>query len=245
MTNTVKSKKQQVMSDKQTTFDRLCLLREWLRKDNPQITEAAIERKLGLATNYFNTRLNAPITKGSKGMREQTILNVKDAWESQKPDTPPLNISWLTNGEGDMFSETFPQKQKYGIPYFNEDFSQAEWFGDFQRLIPASYISLPPYNQKKSVCINYTGDSMSPTINNGDKVILQEIKNVKNVIYGEVYAIITNDGIRTIRRIIRSNDTEMFRLIPDGRESYYGDFQDIPICEIQQLFKVLCVIRNL
>lgn len=232
------------MEIKQTTFDRLCLLREWLKNKYPKITEAAIERKLGLSTSYFKTRLNAPITKGGKGLREQTIRNIENAWNTQYPPTPSININWLASGIGDMLGETYSDMQSTGIPYFNEDFSQATWLPYFHKLTPSSYMSLPPYNQKSTVCINASGNSMAPTIISGDKVVMQAIESNKKIVYGEIYALVMMDGTRTIRRIIRATDKENIRLLPDNKEGGYGDFQDVQPCDIKMLFKVLCVIRT-
>ena len=49
------------MRQETSMFGRMCLLRDWLKDQYPKITEAAIERKMGVATNYFKTRLKAPI----------------------------------------------------------------------------------------------------------------------------------------------------------------------------------------
>ena len=233
------------MDTKQTTFDRLCILRDWLRQENPKITEAAVERKLGLASNYFKTRMNAPIAKGGKGIREQTIVNVVEAWNGQEPDTPELNINWLASGNGDMFNRNYPEDEKCGIPYFNEDFAQAYWIENFQKMTPTSYVSTPPYNQSNSVCVNASGNAMSPTIQSGDMVVMRSIENVSGIVYGDVYALITKDGARTIRRIIRANEEGSIRVAVDNDDLQFGDYQDIKLSDIKMLFKVLSVIRTL
>ena len=86
---------------KMSTFDRMCRLREWLKEQDPRITEAAIERKMGVATNYFKTRANASIEEGEKSVREKTLNNLKAAW-------PEVNIEWVKTGEGSMFEEDHP-----------------------------------------------------------------------------------------------------------------------------------------
>lgn len=230
------------MNTKPTSFDRLRLLRDWLRLKFPKIKEAAIERKMGVATNYFKTRERAPIAKGNKGIRSQTIENVKEAWSTQPPDTPQLNIDWLITGQGEMFLEKQIIDPTKGIPYYNDDFMQSERIDKILLTEPNYYISLPTYNRSGVLCITITGSSMCPTINSGDKIIL-ELTRIENIIFGEIYAIITDNDMRTIRRVVRADDNEMIRLMPDNRDHQYGDYQDIPKAEIKTIFKVICLLR--
>lgn len=75
------------MNSKQNSYDRLRQLRDWLRLEFPKIKEAAIERKMGLATNYFKTRERAQKSHGDKQLHAQTIEKIKEAWEEQKRHT--------------------------------------------------------------------------------------------------------------------------------------------------------------
>lgn len=232
------------MSNKQTSFDRLCLLRDWLRHENPKITEAAIERKMGVATNYFKTRSLAPIAKGDKGLRTQTIEKVKQAWRENNPATPPLNVNWLVSGEGEMFLDSQTVHTSKGIPCYDDDFLQSDVEDGLIKKEPAYYISIPQYMKTGIICVGITGSSMSPSINSGDKIIIQRIPLTENIIYGEIYAVITNSGMRTVRRIIRSGEPECLRLIPENKDPRYGDYQDIPKTDIKSVFKVLCAIKT-
>ena len=231
------------MNNKPTSFDRLCLLRDWLRLENPKITEAAIERKLGVATNYFKTRWDAPIAKGKKGLRSQTIENVRESWSQNEPKTPPLNINWLISGDGEMFFDAQTAIPSQGIPYYDTDFLHSGQIEDILQREPTYYISIPPFNLNDVICITINGDSMSPTINSGDKIIVQRVPIPESILYGEIYAVITLNGMRTVRRVIRSSDPDMIRLIPENKDPRYGDYQDIPKNTIKNVFKVICSLR--
>ena len=130
---------------------RLEQLRQWLIEQNPKISKAAIERKCGVATNYFNTRTKAGISDGEKNLRPQTIKKVIAAWAEQEPKTPSLNVDWLTTGEGEMFldKEETVINESNGTPYYDVDFLGGfDLLCNDQTTIPAYYIDFQPYNKK-------------------------------------------------------------------------------------------------
>jgi len=226
------------MNKSNSTFDRMCQLRGWLKEQNPKISEAAIERQMGVATNYFKTRSNAPIEEGEKNVRERTLQNLKAAW-------PEVNIEWVKTGEGRMFVEEQESviDPKDGTPYYNVDFLGGfDELEDNQTTVPAYYINFQPYNKKGNLWCNITGDSMAPRINSGDKICIREIL-MNDIIFGEIYAIVTISNLRTVKWVIRSPEEGMIRLVPENKEPRYGDYQDIKISEIRKVFKVVGAVR--
>lgn len=234
------------MRQETSMFGRMCLLKDWLKDQYPKITEAAIERKMGVATNYFKTRLKAPISEGEKGMRPKTLQKIKTAWATMEPESPSLNMDWLETGEGDMFLDRKEViESNKGIPYFDVDFLGGfDEMENDQTISPAYYIELPPYNKKGVMCLNLVGDSMSPRINSGDKIFIQQVNHIDDIIFGEIYAIVTMSGLRTVKWVTRSPEPDMVRLIPENKDPRYGDYQDIRKSDIRRIFKVLGAVRN-
>lgn len=200
---------------------------------------------MGVATNYFNTRQKASITKGNKKIRPQTMRKVVSAWNTNPPETPMLNMEWLRSGQGDMFSDATPIDHSKGIPFYDADFIKSENIEKIMHDEPKHYISIPMLNRNNTFAMTASGSSMYPSISNGDVIVMQTMPDIESIIFGEIYAIITKNGMRTIRRITRSDKPLMIRLIPDNKDKIYGDYQDVQKPEIRRLFRVLCAIRIL
>lgn len=228
-----------------TSYDRMFQLRDWLKLEYPNIKEAVIERKMGVSTNYFNTREKATTTKRNKDIRHQTIRKLVSAWNTNPPETPILNLEWLRSGQGDMFTDSPIIDHTKGIPFYDADFIKAENLDLIMHNEPKDYISIPMLNRNDTFVMTASGSSMYPSISNGDMIVMQAMPDVENIIFGEIYAIITKNGMRTIRRITRSDKPLMIRLIPDNKDKIYGDYQDVQRPEIKRLFRVLCSIRIL
>ena len=77
-------------------------------------------------------------------------------------------------------------------------------------------IDFSPYNKADCWC-NARGNSMHPTISNGDKIAIKEVSDPKScLISGEIYAIVTTNELRTIKRVRDNGET--ITLIPDNKE---------------------------
>ena len=98
---------------------------------------------------------------------------------------------------------------------------------------PNYMINFAPYNKADCWC-NARGDSMSPTISSGDIIALKEVNDFHLLISGDVYAIVTTNDLRTIKRVRDNGDT--ITLIPDNKEYHE---QTISKAMILKVFKVL------
>jgi len=142
-------------------------------------------------------------------------------------DTYKVRKSWLVDGEGQKYRlpeevlETLPARRSYdvrvGVPYYNVDFKMGfDLMENCQTVNPDYMIDFEPYNSCDCWC-NARGDSMAPTISNGDVIALKEVRDPKScLINNEIYAIVTTNDLRTIKRIKDNGDT--ITLIPDNKE---------------------------
>lgn len=220
-----------------TPYDRLLILKEWLQTHDPKCknNESEVLRRLGLGVGYFGTSAK----QKNKNLREPTYKKIGESW-------PDVNIEWLRTGDGDMFNDPIiiEEENANGIPYYDVDFLGGfDEMENDQTINPTYYINFPPYNRNGVVSVNLSGDSMSPRINSGDKVFLQPIERIDDIIFGEIYAIVTVSGMRTVKWVTRSPEKGMIRLIPENKDPRYGDYQDLPKTDIRRIFKVLGAVR--
>ena len=141
-------------------------------------------------------------------------------------DTYKVRKGWLVDGEGQKYRlpdevlETIPARRSYdtavGVPYYNVDFQMGyDFLTNDQTVKPDYMIEWEPYNKCDCWC-NARGDSMAPTISNGDIIAIKEVHNPKDcLISGEIYALVTTNDLRTIKRVIDHGDT--ITLVPDNK----------------------------
>lgn len=157
--------------------------------------------------------------------------------------TVDINEAWLLTGKGKMYLENEPQPEiSYtdGVPYYDEDFLLGfEEIGTPSSENPDFLIRMPGY-EKATLWCNASGHSMEPEINNGDIIALQRIEDFSFLPFGDVYGFITTNGMRTIKRLGRSNRDGFYRLIPTNKEY---DEQDIPINKIALVYRVMGTMK--
>lgn len=160
-------------------------------------------------------------------------------------DMPTANLSekWLLTGEGEMCADKGHAPEiSYtdGVPYYDQLFECG-----FNELIPPNsenpeyLIKMPGYESATLWC-NASGHSMEPEINNGDIIALQRIHDFSFLPFGDVYGIITTNGLRTIKRLGKSSDPSCYRLIPTNKDY---DEQDIPKDKIRIVYRVLGAMK--
>lgn len=141
--------------------------------------------------------------------------------------------------------ELNPQKSFIkGVPYYNVDF-----IGGFDTILndqtvnPEYLIDFKKYNEATCWC-NVTGHSMEPEITHGDIIALKKIEDFSFLPFGEVYAIVTTNGMRTIKRIGPASSPDKYSLIPANKSPEYG-IQEIPKNMIFIIYQVLGCMKRL
>lgn len=187
-------------------------------------TEAAT--KAGLDPSGFIKML-----KGQMKITLATIKKLSEAFD--------ISLQWIATGEGEPLAA--PQiSYTEGVPYYDEDFLLGfDEIGTPASENPEYLIRMPGYERATLWC-NASGHSMEPEINNGDIIALQRIEDFSFLPYGDVYGIITTNGMRTIKRLGHSPKEGYYRLIPTNKEY---DTQDIPVNMIAMVYRVMGTMK--
>lgn len=136
------------------------------------------------------------------------------------------------------------EQQPDGNPYYDVDFT-----GGFDIMVndqttrPDGYVNLPTYNSPGTLWCNITGHSMEPMINHGDIIAIRELRDWHSYLpKGEVYGIITSNGLRTVKIVRKGSDIRHLRLVPVNTAEY--DEEEIDVTTITKVFQVLGSIKR-
>lgn len=197
-----------------------------------------LEKELGLGRNYFRNT-----SKVSADVVTKFILRFSE-----------ISPEWLLTGGGSMQKTVESESanstevvkvtdKPKGAPYYNVDF-----IGGFdlvfndQTVNPEYYIDCKPYNREGVLWCNITGHSMEPEIHHGDMIALREIKDWKDfIVYGEIYAIVTKNDLRTVKTIRRGSSEDKYLLVPVNTDY---DEQEIKKEDVSRMFEVLGSIKR-
>lgn len=156
---------------------------------------------------------------------------------------PSLNLDWVLTGKGNKRNgeESVEIDNHSAVPYYDVDFNLGyDEFLDTPATVPENFIVMPGY-EKATLWCSASGQSMEPEISNGDKIALLRIEDPTFLPYGDIYAIVATNGMRTIKRLGRASREGYYRLIPTNKEY---DEQEIPISMIRAVFRVLGTLKT-
>lgn len=130
-----------------------------------------------------------------------------------------------------------------GVPYYDVDFIGGfdEIIND-QTIIPAYLINFKPYEKATCWC-NITGHSMEPEINHGDIIALRKIEDWSFLPLGEIYAIVTKNEMRTVKRLGPGRTDHTYSLIPSNRAAGYAP-QEIEKDNIRFVYEVMGCMKK-
>ncbi len=165
------------------------------------------------------------------------ILGVTADWlmngsESEKNNSQVINNNPSINNDNK------------GVPYYDIDFVGGfDLVFNNNQVNPAFYIDFLPFNDA-DYWVNVSGKSMGPLIAHGDIVALKKVEDWQTfLLEGEIYAVITNNGFRTIKMIGQGNDKDHYTLIPYNKSGDYKP-QQIPKTVITHIFRVKGAIKK-
>ncbi len=214
----------------------------------------------GMTVTAFSRIVDINQSNLSRKMRNVLPITERDIYKICK--YLGVNEDWLTTGSGEIYTEqgmkflsqgdtgkpvgkiqyNNPREEKK-VPFYDVEFELGfdEMFND-EPNVPSSYISVPGYEKADFWC-RASGESMKPYINSGNYVALKEVEGWQDYItMNEAYAIVTRNGLRTIKVIRKGSDERHFTL-----HAYNEDFEDQEVdkANIIRIFKVIGILKAL
>ena len=203
------------------------------------------QKELGFKLGFETESAFSQVTTGAVPFSESLYPKLKSLYSF-------INIDWLRTGDGDMLKEVKESdavmlsgdvvSYDVGVPYYDIDFVNG--FADvieLNSINPEYRINYPPARDC-DFWVNATGNSMLGVVNHGDKIALKTVDKEWFPL-GEIYAIVTTNGHRMVKRISSSKDPNCYRLISENPNKEEYPDQDIPKHYIQSLFKVVLAIK--
>ena len=197
---------------------------------------------LGYGESYFSQ-----IISGTKPLSDSVLKKL-----ASLDDGKEINLMWLLTGEGSMLKSA------------DEDTTTEELMpGNAVTFHPgltaqAGYVDMPGEEDDSTElffikgyegchAIRATGDSMYPTITNGD-IVIHEMNTERYIRNGEVYIVVDELGALMVKRVtqdVSPEDEIMFTFFSDNpNQAKYKPFS-IPGEQIKRLYRVRAVIKQL
>lgn len=184
-----------------------------------------------------------------RGSAKKTPLN-STAIENILSELPDVNLEWLITGKGSMLINATEKNKGY---FVNEDASQygnrnnimmidvkaaAGLPGNLQN--PVFFKDFPTftlpgnrYKMGKFMCLQVGGDSMYPTVKNGEWVIGQELEDL-HFKGGYVHLIVTDDSV-LCKRLYKKKHSDYIEVISDNDQVYPSD--QLHSSQIQRIYE--------
>ncbi|MCG8213596.1 S24 family peptidase [Tenacibaculum finnmarkense genomovar finnmarkense] len=135
---------------------------------------------------------------------------------------------------------------KEGRPFYDVDFELGFKSVDNDILLhPEFNINFPPANRETINWYRGKGNSMLGEINSGDYIALEEIVDFSWFPLGRIYGVVTKNGFRTIKRVVKSTSDDKYLLVSSNPDKINYPDQDLPKNMISKLFKVVFTIKDL
>ncbi len=214
--------------------DRFACLRDLLKKTQVQMAE-----ELNITQSFLSQMEN-----GSRGISLAVILKVVEKYR--------INANWLLNGEGTVFvtqkAMAGPAKNKMKggdtlIPLVDIR-ARADYprrLNDHDFIQSFSLYRIPGFEDGNYRMFEIEGDSMEPTIYQGEIVISEYIEDPQTAVNGKIFIIVSKDAVVVKRLLLYLNDSNAFILKSDNPK--YKSYQ-LKSEEIVEIWEVKGKITN-
>lgn len=172
---------------------------------------------VGIDKSYLSQMLMEPDQKGSRGVSEtkarhiESKLNLEENFLDRLDKSNPIGESKIENGVIRPISIDYDSNFVI-IPMYDVKAACGTGYTNEQELLKGGLVFKQSFLRKKSLSLSFEdtaiimcdGDSMEPTINHGDEVLIDlRIKTLDDVISGKVYVFVANKELR-IKRIFKN-----------------------------------------
>lgn len=183
----------------------------------------AERNKYGLSLQRIQELTNLPLKtlkaydNGSKEMPDdilEAFENLFERIENEYNEREEENTAIPVLITDDMVSNV-------KVPFYEVDFAGGFTSPEmFSEVKPSFVISSPSFSGADFACV-LTGNSMSRRIKNGSVIGLKKINEWWEYFpTNEIYAIVTKNGLRTVKIVKRSSESGYIDLIPDPLPEY-------------------------
>ncbi len=187
-----------------------------------------------------NSGLPLPRFAQQTGVSKNTLINYRDGVTSPSAEFLEalcrefaVSPAWLLLGEGDPAVAAGPGSSKNGegtaesyslIPLLESRvtggpegeilFEEIADFYPFKKWWVEKMVGRSEERQKKLMLIRVRGDSMSPTINQGEMALVDTFEGERlQVLAGRIYLVILPDGTVALKRLVMSGDPGRLMLV--------------------------------
>ena len=218
---------------------------EELDKRNLIKSKSDIAKKLGTYNHVINSIL--------KGDRNITVDQLNKLFEVYQ-----INANYLFGISDELFQENFKNEMGFpsqSIKKLNEGGRRnitlvpqralagyAMQHQDPEFLENLIRFSIPGM-EGEMIAFEISGDSMMPTITNGDLVVCEKVERGDPLRDNQVYVIVTDVVVaKRIQQLKKGNHLKQLRLISDNNKVYQP--YDVELEEIQQILRVKCRLTS-
>jgi phage repressor protein C with HTH and peptisase S24 domain len=215
---------------------------DYLENNNLIKGKSDIAKKLGTYNHVINSIL--------KAKRNITVDQLNKLFEIYSVNANFLfGISdEMIAGYGDLMSQPFSSRTSGGranIQLVTHKALAGNLMAsqEYEDEVLSSF-SVPGLEGSNLFAIEIEGNSMFPTITNGDVVVCEQLERGESLKANSVYVIVTKDGVvaKRIQQNKENNSIASLSLISDNSNTYKP--YDVDIDEVVKILKVKCRLTN-
>lgn len=130
-----------------------------------------------------------------------TPEDLQATWGKKKGEVIALGKKVPTRLTAEDHKDAFPNWE--GVPVYNVEVSASfvDRYSDEQNKWEPLYYLRDPQFRECDFAARIAGDSMHSEIRHGDYIICQEVQDRNIIIYGEIYYVVTSNGLETCKYV--------------------------------------------